>query len=663
MIIKQIKLNNFRQFKGEHVIEFSTDKTKNVSVVLGSNTSGKTTIVSAFIWCLYGINNFKAPNTLLNDILAKQLTSMSAFDVSVEVTLRHDNKDFIILRKMRYQKTATGDSIRANSPDLKVSYVDESGETTAINSMECQEVINGILPEALSDYFFFDGEKVKNINTKSNVISAVRGLMGLDVYSAGMDHLDPMKPNSVIGKFKRELDTGKDKDAERRKFEIQSLKERLEGFEKRKPQLEDEIAHWTRQKEEYAQIIKDNQDVKKAQEEKENLERDVNYYTNAINQSEERLVSHFNDNACKFFALPLIKKGLEILKNAKEEGEGIPNMHASSIDYILKRGKCICGCDLTKNQGAVECIQHEQSLLPPQHIGTSVRIFRRDLENALSASSMYSDNINSDYRTWLESQRQLDYKTKDLKNISEKIKGYSDVRRYEEKYQEACLQLDKFQMSLRGNRDSIVELNTRINENEKEIQKLFVTNDKNRKINKYCDYAEEIYKWFKEYYDQQEKSVKEELLASINENFTQMYHGSRVIQMDNNYKITPVLTGDGTELAKSEGLETVTNFSFIMGLVELARKRANEADETDPDKQKVTEPYPIVMDAPFSNTDIRHIENITARLPEVAEQVIIFVMDKDWNYAKKELEPRLGSKYVIEKVDNKDNHSTLRREI
>ena len=153
------------------------------------------------------------------------------------------------------------------------------------------------------------------------------------------------------------------------------------------------------------------------------------------------------------------------------------------------------------------------------------------------------------------------------------------------------------------------------------------------------------------------------MLASINENFTRMYHGSREIIMDNNYKITPVLTGDKSELGKSEGLETVTNFSFIMGLVELARKRANEADDSDENKQKVTEPYPIVMDAPFSNTDIRHIENITARLPEVAEQVIIFVMDKDWNYARKKLEPRLGSKYVIEKVDNKDNYSVLRREI
>lgn len=663
MIIKQIKLNNFRQFKDEHIIEFSTDKEKNVSVILGSNTCGKTTIVGAFIWCLYGENTLKEPKQLLNNVVAQRLTTYSSKDVSVEVILQHENNEYIILRTQRWQKTAMGDSIRGNTPELKVSYVDERGETNSVNAIDCQSVIEGILPQALADYFFFDGERIKKINTKNNVVNAVRGLMGLDVYSAGMDHLDPDSSKSVIGKLKRELDTGKDDEAARKKSQIAEYQVRLEGFQKHTPNIEEQIKHYTSLKEELAIKIKENEDVKKSQEMKERLERDVKYYENSIASNEERLVNDFNSNGSKFFALPLIKKGLQILSEAKEEGEGIPNMHASSIDFILKRGKCICGCDLSKNQGAVECIQHEQSLLPPQHIGTSVRLFKKDMQNAINISSMFSDNIKKDYHNWLEAQSQIEEKQKELKEISEKIKGFTDVRKIEEKYQEACGQLTRFLNAKEGNKNSIIELQARINENEKEISRLFAANDKNRKLMSYIDYATELYNWFKEYYDTQEGAVKEELLASINENFSKMYHGSREIKMDSNYRITPVTTGDRVELAKSEGLETVTNFSFIMGLVELARKRANASDENDVDNQKVTEPYPIVMDAPFSNTDTTHIQNITARLPQVAEQVIIFVMDKDWDIARKELDRYLGSQYVIEKVDNKDDHSILRREI
>lgn len=660
MIIKQIKLTNFRQFMGEHVIEFSTDKEKNVSVILGSNTCGKTTIVGAFIWGLYGVNNLKEPKMLLNSVLAQKLTFGSQ-DVSVEITLNHDNKDYIILRTQRFSKSATGDSVRGNAPELKVSYVVESGETIPVNPAECQNVIESILPQALSDYFFFDGERIKSINTKANVKDAVRGLMGLDVYSAGMDHLNPNSGSSVIGKFKKEIDTGKDQEATRRKYQIEEFKANLDGYEKKTPQILDELQHWQTKKDEYDRIIRENEDVKAAQTKRAQLEREVADYEEEIKNSETRFINDINYNASKFFAIPLIKRGFEVLKSAKDEGEGIPNMHASSIEYILKRGKCICGCDLTKNQGAVECIQHEQSLLPPQHIGTEVRMFRKDMENALSTSAMYVDNIKSDYRTWLNSQQKLEYCKKDLKIISDKIIGFEDVEKYERKRQEAVQQLARFEQAKAGNHDAIVRLKALIEANEKEIDKLIVANEKNKKIQRYCDYAQAIYDWFKDFYDRQEKEVKDDLLASINENFSKMYHGSREITMNNDYKITPVLAGDKSELAKSEGLETVTNFSFIMGLVELARKKAMKIEDEELANQPITEPYPIVMDAPFSNTDIKHIENITARLPEVAEQVIIFVMDKDWNYAKKELEKHLGSKYIIEKVDNQDNHSTLRR--
>ena len=55
MLIKSIILNDFRQFKGTQKLEFSTDADKNVTVLLGDNTFGKTTILQAFNWCLYGV--------------------------------------------------------------------------------------------------------------------------------------------------------------------------------------------------------------------------------------------------------------------------------------------------------------------------------------------------------------------------------------------------------------------------------------------------------------------------------------------------------------------------------------------------------------------------------------------------------------------------------
>ena len=52
MLIKKLILHNFRQYIGTQEIEFSTDSERNVTVLIGVNTSGKTTLVRAFEWIL-----------------------------------------------------------------------------------------------------------------------------------------------------------------------------------------------------------------------------------------------------------------------------------------------------------------------------------------------------------------------------------------------------------------------------------------------------------------------------------------------------------------------------------------------------------------------------------------------------------------------------------
>jgi DNA sulfur modification protein DndD len=72
LVIKSIALNNFRQYKGEQPpILFSTTKDKNVTVILGINTSGKTTLIQAFKWCLYEKVKYKCYNYPKQKVLAK----------------------------------------------------------------------------------------------------------------------------------------------------------------------------------------------------------------------------------------------------------------------------------------------------------------------------------------------------------------------------------------------------------------------------------------------------------------------------------------------------------------------------------------------------------------------------------------------------------------
>ena len=112
MIIKSITIQNFRQYKNENKIEFSTDPDRNVTIILGVNTSGKTTIIQAFNWCLYETTSFKSRDMLLNSELAASMPENGYATVRVQIALVHEDKEFTIERAQRFNKLPFSNKVR-----------------------------------------------------------------------------------------------------------------------------------------------------------------------------------------------------------------------------------------------------------------------------------------------------------------------------------------------------------------------------------------------------------------------------------------------------------------------------------------------------------------------------------------------------------------------
>jgi len=70
----------------------------------------------------------------------------------------------------------------------------------------------------------------------------------------------------------------------------------------------------------------------------------------------------------------------------------------------------------------------------------------------------------------------------------------------------------------------------------------------------------------------------------------------------------------------------------------------------------VAEPYPLVMDAPLSAFDKARIKTVCDTLPEVAEQVIIFIKDTDGEIAESYMGDKVGQRYQF---DKKNEFETL----
>lgn len=109
MKFESITMENFMRYKGRNHIEFSCDDVKNVTVVLGDNTVGKTTIAQAFRWGLYGAlmaNGTKSAGDfqLLNTDILEMMDANSRAKVKVEIAAVDEEKRYIITRETTYTR-------------------------------------------------------------------------------------------------------------------------------------------------------------------------------------------------------------------------------------------------------------------------------------------------------------------------------------------------------------------------------------------------------------------------------------------------------------------------------------------------------------------------------------------------------------------------------
>lgn len=648
MLIKKLELENFRQYIGKQTIEFSTDREKNVTVLIGVNTSGKTTLVRAFEWVLYGTNEFDDKN-LLNKNIAENMQVGETKAVKGSLTIEHENESgetitYVIERKQIY--TCTGTSVRANVSEAKISYLQPDGQTKTKLETDFYTNVERILPRRLANYFFFGGERVGNIASKSDIEESVQGLMGLDVLKNAMSHL-----RTVINKLKKFLDFSGDHKALDTQNKLNGALARKLECENELNTVTEQLEYYQSEKEKYAALLRANEETAAAQKRREQLDGIIRALEDRIVRDKKDLVSAFSRNSFAFFSLPILKKAVEMLNSSEDETESVPEMTAASIDYILKRGVCICGTCISEGSAAEKHLLCEKAKQPPESIGSMVRRYREQAMDYISSSDNYYESIESRIATLRADQRELGLRIDERASLNESLKSAKDVATLEQQYQTAERRVKEFGKRKEALLETIGSCKRDISNYEKALETLTKANQKNARISLNIDYAQAVFDWVSEAYYNRESIVRGRLEEKVNANFGMMYHGSRTVIIDDKYRVKYI----DVTTEESDGLKAVKSFAFVSGLVDLAK----EALSSDSSKEADTTPqyYPLVMDAPFSNVDEIHIKNISKILSQSAEQVIIAVMQKDWEPAAEIMAPLVGKAYRIEKdhdIDGKE---------
>lgn len=651
MLIKSLKMQNFRQFKGNTAVDFSCDPNQNVTIILGDNTFGKTTLLQAFNWCFYEIVMFdNNPDFLLNLEVANDMTNGDTETVSVEICVIHNSVEYVISRSQQYV-CANNKVSGAKKSQVKVSYKQPDGQTESVRALEVQNVIENILPKDLSTYFFFDTERVRSISTRKDVSDAVKGLLGLSIMDSAIKHIGTKgNKKTVLGKLYGAMDTDGDKRVRDALDMIQSSEAKREAIKDQLETCASQIKQYEARKGQLDDILRDNQTTSTLQKKKEDLERRISTERSSLESTTGLFFKEFSKGSLQMFAQPLLGRASDFLAATKIDDKGIRDLTAPTILELIKRGRCICGAEICEGSDAYRHLMEELNYVPPESIGNTVRHYREKLSSFSKNADHIYDSLTSRYQEIYRSKARIQEWEDELADISIQIRGKENMKQYETE----LLDVKKRLRELSDKKERLIRddatLKNDIERYKKVYDSLVAVSDKNKETMLFIQYAEEILDWLSSTYKEKEAFIREALETKVNHIFEQMYHGHRRVSIDQRYQVTLLTTIEDKEVAagESEGSNRVKSFAFIAGLVALAKEKLI-ATAGEEGFNLSSEPYPLVMDAPFSNADETHTANISKVLPEIAEQVIMFVMQKDWRYAEPVMASRVGKQYTLKK--------------
>ena len=659
MLLESIKLNNFRQFI-DTTIEFSQSEKgneKNVTMIIGDNGSGKTTLAQGFLWCLYGETDF-SDKVLLNK---KKVATMKPSDeetVLVELRLKHGNNRYIISREQTYKKEY-GNKLSSQKVKFDVGKIEDSGQTIWENRLYCESIVESILPKALSKYFFFDGERIEKMSKdissskkSEDFAKAVKGLLGLDAMDSAIKHFNPNSKYGVIGSYNESFDDKNNEMLRKCNEDYKIHSERLEKINSRLEELETQIENATLCKNSDEHELKKYDQAKHFQLQREEKEKYIEATEQSIANNYKTICTIFNNNIQGFISLSLIDRCLELLKDKSLTDKDIPSINADTINYLLKKGICLCGGELKEGTEEYNNVKEWLKYLPPCSISTSINEFKNKVKTVLNRDTDLKEEIREQMGIIIACQDKILETTSELQVIDEKLGGedvQERVRTLNKTIQALGKQIISFNAETRtkigekGREEALLETI------EKKRRELAFGDKKNRSIEMYKICAEQIYNELQTAYKTSEEKIRLQLKDNINRIFQDIYKGGLYLNIDEKYHISISESNYDGDVEASTGQNVSAIFAFITAIIKMARD--NRTSNDDNAKLLSSEPYPLVMDAPLSSFDKKRIESGCKAIPKIADQVVIFIKNTDGDLAEKYMGDRIGKKYTLTKTD------------
>jgi DNA sulfur modification protein DndD len=657
MILERLTIKNFRQFHGRQEIEFATAKKKNVTIVHAENGFGKTALLNALLWGFYGhdglTEDLPKPEHILHDGLANSATDETEAMASVEFTFRDGDEHFRVTRTITLLQQT--DDPRKSKLELEIQTVE--GQTLHASGRDAQLKLNELMPEGISPFLFFNGERIDHFAMDRNapkITEAIHQMLGLDILRRTIDDL---QNGNVRGKLLKELKDNTDDetvkliDQEQRLLaEITETKQRLSTCEANESANEATL-------EAINNSLRANQEARELQTERLKLESELKDVQKRLTDISTRLTVRIAEDGYTLFAEGIVKSGEDIMKRLRAEHKIPARVLNVFIEDLLKARKCICGCELLDGTAQFAAVKEALTIAGDQNFNNAVG----QLDNAIGVIKGAIANTRDALRQGIKDradlrQRRGSIETQ-IEEISSKLGNKDDdkvqdleTKRLEqiEKQKHLGREHGRLLSTVEEKAKSLLQVQQQIKDKKQKAEVAARAQRRLQLVDETIETLERVLTFERE-------DLRQELGEEIERHFDEVK-----VKPDHFLELTPdfrlVLTkktnggrGGLTRLnvAHSTGERQVMSLVFIASLVALARRR-----EELPTILKDVEggSYPMVMDSPFGQLGDEFRAGISNWIPQLAPQVIILVSSSQYRgEVERELTKtgRVGKRYLL----------------
>lgn len=659
MIIKSLSLNNFRQFTDNQSIAFSYDSSKKVTFIMAESGVGKTTLIQSFRWALYGSCKY---NKILNADVSDSLRPGGDATVTVQVVINHNNRDYTIKREQRFTKI----NVRVDPSDsvLTIDYKDEEGISKQVRGREADAIVKGIMHSDLFNYFFLEGESLTEVGeqmtkgksgSSSEFIKAIKGLLGFNHLYEAVKHLG-VASTEYSNDIARSTSSQKLKDTIE---EIQKCDTNIENAQNRINTIVEEISYNESKRDELSTKLMAFGEVEGKQKRTRILSNELSSLKIRIQDRKRQLFKKFSQNGFYLVLSSMLEEAKDTLKNSESMDKGIPGMNTDAIKYLLDNHICICGEELVEGSEHWKKLKELENYLPPNNIGFELETFNNEIKDIERQAQYFDEDFIRERKNLTQDINEYNTKLEELENLNKDIGGVREdiglLKSQEQNYNNKIIDLN---LEKKEKEAAIANAKSRRKELV-EIQSIYEKQDeKTRLLQAYYAESEFLKNRIQRFIARKESEKREKLTEAINEIFKDFYKEKVTFSLSSDYTVgIKIYDKETSDDFASGGQNVAAALAFIGAIIKLSGEKDLDPEFADDEESK--EKYPLVMDAPTSNFGMKQMQSFSDIIPEITDQIIVFINDKDGPILKKLMQNQIGNEWSLYKEEGDSFHTQI----